>query len=156
MKKTSLFIILILLATLSVAAAAQYRVITKDAPVRKDKRFFAPVVTRIPYGTTVEDQGRQGDWLRVNYKGKQGWIHIGAVQERTVQLLRAGKAHEATQEEVALAGKGFTPEVEKAYRERNPRLKYGEIDEIESLLIDDDSLQAFIRAGNLNEPGGGR
>lgn len=78
------------------------------------------------------------------------------VQERKVQLLRAGKAREATQEEVALAGKGFTPEVEKAYREKNPRLKYGEVDEIESLRVDDDSLLAFIRAGNLNEPGGGR
>ena len=156
MKKASLFIILIILATFGVAVAAQYKVITKDAPVRKDNRFFAPVVTRIPYGATVEDQGRQGDWLRVTYRGKQGWIHIGAVQERKVQLLRAGKAREATQEEVALAGKGFTPEVEKAYREKNPRLKYGEVDEIESLRVDDDSLLAFIRAGNLNEPGGGR
>ena len=156
MKKASLFIILIILATFGVAVAAQYKVITKDAPVRKDKRFFAPVVTRIPYGATVEDQGRQGDWLRVTYRGKQGWIHIGVVQERKVQLLRAGKAREATQEEVALAGKGFTPEVEKAYREKNPRLKYGEVDEIESLRVDDDSLLAFIRAGNLNEPGGGR
>jgi len=35
-------------------------------------------------------------------------------------------------------------------------LKYGEVDEIESLRVDDDSLLAFIRAGNLNEPGGGR
>jgi len=43
MKKASLFIILIILATFGVAVAAQYKVITKDAPVRKDKRFFAPV-----------------------------------------------------------------------------------------------------------------
>jgi len=40
MKKASLFIILIILATFGVAVAAQYKVITKDAPVRKDKRFL--------------------------------------------------------------------------------------------------------------------
>jgi len=77
------------------------------------------------------------------------------VQERKVQLLRAGKAREATQEEVALAGKGS----HRRWRRptgKEPRLKYGEVDEIESLRVDDDSLLAFIRAGNLNEPGGGR
>jgi len=67
----------------------------------------------------------------------------------------SGKAREATQEEVALAGKGS----HRRWRRptgKEPRLKYGEVDEIESLRVDDDSLLAFIRAGNLNEPGGGR
>jgi hypothetical protein len=144
MKKITMTV-LILLLTLSAALAAQYRVITKEAMVRKDKRFFAPVVTRIPYGTAVEDQGREGDWLKV---------HIGAVQEQSFQLLRAGRARETTQEEVALAGKGFTPAVEKAFKNRNPGLKYGEVDKIQSYKISDSALQAFIQAGKLNEPGG--
>jgi uncharacterized protein YgiM (DUF1202 family) len=153
MKKITMTV-LILLLTLSAALAAQYRVITKEAMVRKDKRFFAPVVTRIPYGTAVEDQGREGDWLKVTYKGKRGWLHIGAVQEQSFQLLRAGRARETTQEEVALAGKGFTPAVEKAFKNRNPGLKYGEVDKIQSYKISDSALQAFIQAGKLNEPGG--
>jgi len=154
MKKTTFFIVLILLLTFSAAIAAQYKVITREAPIRKDKKFFAPVVTRLPYGTTVQDQVRQGDWLRVSYKGKTGWIHISAVQAQTVQLSRSGKARETTGYEVALAGKGFTPEVEKSFRGQNPKLQYGLVDQIQAYKIDDAQLQAFIREGNLNEPGG--
>jgi uncharacterized protein YraI len=142
--------------TLSAAVAAQYRIITRDASVRKDKRFFAPVVTRIPYGATIQDQGREGDWLRVSYKGKKGWLHIGAVQEQKFQLARTGKAREASQEEVALAGKGFSPEVERSFRAKNPGLKYKEVDRIQSYKIDDKTLQAFVQAGDLKEPGGGQ
>ncbi len=154
MKKSTVLTILILLLTVSAAVAAQYTIITRDAAVRKDKRFFAPVVTRIPYGATIQDQGRQGDWLRVTYKGKTGWLHLGAVQEQKFQLARTGKAREATQEEVALAGKGFTPEVERSFRDKNPGLQYKAVDRIQSYKIDDATLQAFIQAGGLNEPGG--
>ncbi len=156
MKKTTILTILILLLTLSAALAAQYRIVTRDAAVRKDKRFFAPVVTRIPFGATIEDQGRQGDWLRVTYKGKKGWLHIGAVQEQKFQFARTDKAREASQEEVALAGKGFTPEVERSFRDKNPSLQYKTVDRIQSYKIDDKTLQAFIQAGALKEPGGGQ
>jgi hypothetical protein len=156
MKKLTFFIILAVLVTFSAAMAAQYTVITKEAPIRKDNRFFAPVVARLPYGTAVTDQARKGDWLRVTYQGKTGWIHVSAVQEQKIQLIRSGRAREAGDYEVALAGKGFTPEVENAFRGKNPTLQYGLVDQIQSYMIDDAQLQAFIEAGNLNEPGGVR
>ena len=154
MKKITVFTILILLLALSAAMAAQYTVITREAPVRKENRFFAPLVTRLPYGATVQDQGRRGDWLRVGYNGKTGWIHVSAVQEQKFQLSGTGKARETTGYEVALAGKGFTPEVENAFRGKNPKLQYGLVDQVQAYKIDDTQLQAFILSGKLNEPGG--
>ena len=53
-----------------------------------------------------------------------------------------------------MAGKGFTPEVEKAFREKNPRMRYDLVDRVQSYKVDEDRLQAFIRVGNLAEPGG--
>jgi hypothetical protein len=72
MKTKFLLILLGLFLAASVALAASYKVITQEAVIRKDKRFFAPLVTRIPYGELIDGLERQGDWLRVSYKGQDG------------------------------------------------------------------------------------
>lgn len=148
------FIGLILAA--STALAASYQVITNECFIRKDKRFFAEPVARVPYGEALQELERQGDWLRVSYQKHQGWIHISAVQEKKFRLsdLAGGKAEETTREEVALAGKGFTPEVEKAFQDKNPKMRYDLVDQIQRFKIEEQLLQAFIQKGNLKEPGG--
>jgi len=156
MPQRSLLTLLIICLFTSVAIAASYQVITYEGIIRKDKRFFAPVVTRVPYGKTLQELERQGDWLRVSYQGKEGWIHFSAVQEQKFLLssLAGGRAQETTQNEVALAGKGFTPEVEKAFRDKNPKMRYDLVDQVQRYRIEDRQLQDFIQAGNLKEPGG--
>ena len=142
--------------TASVAFAATLKVITQDAVIRKDKRFFAPALVRAPLGASLQELGREGDWFRVSYQGKEGWIHKSALQEQKFQLssLAGGKAEEASRDEVALAGKGFTPEVEKAFREKNPKMRYDLLNQVQAYQLDDQRIQAFLRAGNLREPGG--
>ncbi len=141
----------------SAALAATVKVITQEAVIRKDKRFFAPAVTRVPYGSVIQESGREGDWLRVSYQGKEGWIHVSAVQEQKFQFSSwaGGKAQEASQDEVALAGKGFTPEVEKAFREKNPKMRYDLVNQVQSYKVDEQKIQTFLQAGHLKEPGGG-
>jgi hypothetical protein len=140
----------------SAAAAATMKVITQDAVIRKDKRFFAPALVRAPFGATLQELGKEGDWFRVSYQGKEGWIHKSALQEQKFQLssLAGGKAEETSRDEVALAGKGFTPEVEKAFREKNPKMRYDLVNQVQSYQVDEPKLQAFLRGGNLREPGG--
>jgi len=158
MKKQVWIILLGVLLTASVALAAPLKVIIQEATIRKDKRFFAPVVARVAYGEVIQELERRGDWLRVSYRGKEGWIHISAVQEQKFQLssLSTARAQETSREEVALAGKGFTPEVEKAFREKNPKMRYDLVDQVQGYKVAEPRLQAFIRAGNLKEPGGAR
>jgi hypothetical protein len=156
MKKTIWMAVFAVIVAAGTAQAAVYRVVTREAAVRKDMRFFAPVVIRAPYGNQLQSIERRGDWLKVSYKGKQGWIHVSAVQEQKVRLstLAGGRAAESTRDEVALAGKGFTPEVEKAFQAKNPAMNFSAVDRIESFGVTDDELQAFIRKGNLREEGG--
>ena len=156
MKKQVWIILLGVLFMASVALAATLKVITQEATIRKDKRFFAPVVARVAYGEVIQELERKGDWLRVSYRGKEGWIHISAVQEQKFELssLSSGRAQETSREEVALAGKGFTPEVEKAFREKNPKMRYDLVNHVQGYKVAESRLQAFIRAGNLKEPGG--
>jgi hypothetical protein len=140
----------------SIAWAATYQVVTQEAAIRKDKRFFAPLIARVPYGELIEERERHGDWLRVSYKGVEGWLHISAVQEQKFSLssLSGERAQESTKEEVALAGKGFTPEVERAFRDKNSQMRYDLVNQVQSYKITETRLQEFIRAGNLKEPGG--
>jgi hypothetical protein len=157
MKKKGWILLLGLCLMTSVALAATVKVITQEAVIRKDKRFFAPAVTRVPYGSLIQESGREGDWLRVSYQGKEGWIHVSAVQEQKFELssLAGGKAQEASRDEVALAGKGFTPEVEKAFREKNPKMRYDLVNQVQAYKVDEQKIQVFLQAGNLKEPGGG-
>ena len=154
-RKYSLVVVALLLMT-GVAMAASFKVITQHAMIRKDKRFFAPVVIRVPYGEVIQQLERQGDWLLVSYGGKRGWIHTSAVQEQKFRLssLMTSEAQEASEDEVALAGKGFTPEVEKAFRGKNPQMRFDLVDQVESLKIPDQKLEAFIQKGKLKMPGG--
>jgi hypothetical protein len=153
-KKMSWFLLPGVCLVTSLVFAATVTVITQEGVIRKDKRFFAPLVIRVPYGSVIEQTGREGDWLRVSYQGKQGWIHFSAVQTQKLSPTSGGKAQEATKDEVALAGKGFTPEVEKAFRDKNPKMRYDLVNQIQSTKTDEPRLQAFIQSGNLKEPGG--
>lgn len=155
-RKKILLIFLGLMIGVSIAFAAPLRVITQEAAIRKDRRFFAPVVARVRYGEALQELQRRGDWLRVSYRGKEGWIHISAVQEQKFRLsgIAGERARESSAEEVALAGKGFTPEVEKSYREKNPQARYDLVDKVLAYEVGDAQVESFIRSGNLKEPGG--
>ncbi len=145
-----------LLLTASVATAASVRIITQRGMLREEKRFFAPVIARIPYAESLHVLGSEGDWLRVYYQNKYGWIHRGEVNEQkfTLSVFTGESTGGATQDEVALAGKGFTPQVEKVFRQRNPDMQFVLVDQVESLRISDKKIQTFLEQGNLKDPGG--
>ena len=64
-------------------------------------------------------------------------------------LLGVAPAKEASSDEAALAGKGFTPEVESSYRQKHPEMKFAEVDKVEAVKVDSAKLQAFIKEGGL-------
>ena len=64
-------------------------------------------------------------------------------------LLTGTPAKETSSDEVALAGKGFTPEVESGYRAKHPEMDFAQVDKVESYKVDPAALQAFIKEGDL-------
>jgi hypothetical protein len=64
-------------------------------------------------------------------------------------LLTGTPVKETSSDEVALAGKGFTPEVESSYRSKHPEMNFAQVDQIESFKVDPASLQTFIKEGDL-------
>jgi hypothetical protein len=64
-------------------------------------------------------------------------------------LLTEGPVREAKSDEVALGGKGFTPEVETAYRQKNQGLNYAQVDQVEQFQVNSTQMATFAREGGL-------
>ena len=64
-------------------------------------------------------------------------------------LITGTPVKQTSSDEVALAGKGFTPEVESGYRAKHPEMDFGQVDKVESFKVDPATLQAFIKEGDL-------
>jgi hypothetical protein len=64
-------------------------------------------------------------------------------------LLGGTPVQQTKSDEVALAGKGFTPEVETGYRAKHPEMNFAQVDTIETFKVDPATLQTFIKEGDL-------
>ena len=64
-------------------------------------------------------------------------------------LITGTPVKQTSSDEVALAGKGFTPEVESGYRAKHPEMDFAQVDKIETFKVDPGTLQAFIKEGDL-------
>ncbi len=131
-------------------------VITKENAIRESCRFFAPVKATVHYGDALEVVSQEGDWFQVNFRGVQGCIHKSAITKKSFSLsklnLTGSQKQSTSGQEVALAGKGFNPQVESAYKNQNPQLNFGEVNSIENYRVPESRLREFIRSGKLNLP----
>jgi len=136
----------------ALAWAETIKVVKDKDTIRNAAQFFAPPVTEVKKGDELQKLQVQGDWFKVDFSGKQGWIHKSAVTAPSVKFstfLGMGKAREASAEEVALAGKGFTPEVESGYRQKHPEMNYAAVEMVESFVVPDETFVAFLQEGGL-------
>jgi hypothetical protein len=142
------------IAVTTAVAAQTVRVITKENAIRSSCRFFAPVVATVQYNDRLEVLSLEGDWMKVRFDGVEGCIHKSAVEQQKVTLsdLDLGGGSSATEDEVALAGKGFNPQVEEAYRDENPELRFETVDRIEARTLTEGQHVVFIEEGRLNLP----
>ena len=147
------FVILFVISSVSLMAET-VSVITKENAIRTSCRFFAPVLVVVRYNDKLEVISQEGDWFMVKFKNIEGCIHKSAVQKQTFKFtdLGLGESKSATEDEVALAGKGFNPEVEDAYKKENPELKFELVDTIEGIDIPEEKYIDFIEEGELNLP----
>jgi len=113
------------------------------------------------YGDRVEAiEEANGGWLRVRLPGgATGWVHETAVtDEKLLPLPQAGGVPRGSvsQDEVALAGKGFNPQVEAKYREQNPSREelFRLVDAMERRDVPEAEMEAFLFEGRLGEHGG--
>lgn len=130
----------------------------KEAQVRSTPSFLGTIIARPSYGDRVEIVQDQGTWKKVAIRGGvQGWMHASALTTKTI-VLKAGAGNvqtSATGSEIALAGKGFSEEIEKQYKQLNHNLDYAWVDRMEKFQVSPEQMQAFLKQGNVVPATGG-
>lgn len=132
-------------------ASGSMSVQVREAIVRSSANYLASPVGTLNYGDAVNVVENQGGWCRL--AAPSGWIPTSALTSHKVKtnpdqkFSGAGNRHD----EVALAGKGFNPQVEAKYKESNPQLRaaYANVDKVETFGASEAELRQFKSAGKL-------
>jgi hypothetical protein len=159
-KKPTVWLALLALALLlsgpGVARGETMKVTQPNQSLYPDPDFAGTPIAPVPVGAEVNVQQQTGDWYKVEYQGKSGWLNRQAFPAPATGskfslpgMLFGAPVKETSSDEAALAGKGFTPEVESSYRQKHPEMKFAEVDKVEANRVDPAKLQAFITEGGL-------
>jgi uncharacterized protein YgiM (DUF1202 family) len=112
--------------------------------------FLSASLLSVQKGTKLELVGTEGNWYLVRgANGQKGYIHLSAVAESKVTLsgIVPGKKG-ASEEELALAAKGFNEGNEKKLR-GGKGYNFADLEWVMGWSIANAELSAFIRAGRL-------
>jgi len=136
-------------------AAAQLRaggtmyVSIKNLDLKSGTGFFASNRGKLNYGdrvTVIRISGRFAEVRSAANSSLTGWTPSANLSARQVV---SGTTSTATQREVALAGKGFSQEVEQSYRNQNRNLNFADVDRMEAVVINEAALRRFLEEGRL-------
>jgi hypothetical protein len=122
----------------------------KEVKLKDGTGFFARKTFTVYYGDVAVVVGEKGSWTQIQIQGNssvRGWI---ASSSLTKKKIITGNSASTTTQELALAGKGFSPEAEKTFKSDNPEKRYDLVDRIEQNSVSEDKLQAFLANGKLN------
>ena len=151
MKKWILMGCAALLAT-GAWAAKEMSVQVRDGQLRNRASFLGAVTGTVAYGDRVTVNQTQAGWCEVTIAGKTGWIHESALTPKRVVLASgtgAARAQSVGSEEVALAGKGFSKEIEAEYKKQNQNVDYAWVDWMGKQKVPNEQLVQFLKQGEL-------
>ena len=161
-RRAGLVAALVLLAAGAVAAVVQAVVVTvtaQEAKIRSRKTLLGSVIPggEVQAGARLTLNAREEPWANVTYGAVTGWIHSSAITEKKgVVLSGSAESVRYTGQDISAGKKGFSDEVEKAYKDANPNLVpfFGEVDRVQRRRIAEEALEEFAAQGRLG--GGGR
>ncbi len=137
----------LLWAAPKVGAVVTVRVMS--AKVMKAPKFIGPTAGAVSRGDNLTVREVKGDWYRVD-GAAAGWINRTSVAEgKLVLSSKPGGGSGASRDEVELAGRGFTPDVERQYRTSHPTLDFAHVEAIEEIEVDVAGLSKFVDEGGL-------
>jgi hypothetical protein len=138
------------------AASERVFVTVKKASIRRDRQFYAPTVAEAVYRDQLVVLARDKEWVRVAFKGVEGWVHVSATAARAVSVTATEATGGVSQDDVAFASKGFDSTVEQEYRKGKPQANFAGVDRMEQLTTSEKTLADFRTTGNLRPRGGAR
>jgi hypothetical protein len=159
--KTSLIIFLLICLNGFPTFAAEQKMMSiqvKKGEIRSTPSFLGIIVTRLSYGDRVYVQEERGPWVRVGLQrnSSKGWIHTSILTSKKIVLNPGAKDVQtsASSDELALAGKGFSKQVENEFKGKNPNINFTWIDRMEKFVVSQKRIKQFLKEGKLSPKGG--
>ncbi|MDR2551661.1 MAG: hypothetical protein LBD31_00625 [Treponema sp.] len=118
----------------------------RSAALKSSTGFFASTAGTVRYGDQVRVLAVKGKWAQVRSGGSSGWIASASLTTKPITV--QGNTANASAREVALAGKGFSQDVENEYR-KGGGINYNAVDSMEKLSIAGEDLLVFVEEGHL-------
>ena len=118
-------------------------VAVKSTPLKSSTGFFGQDIKNLSQGDEVTLIRDDGKWAEVRSGNQSGWVSSTSLSSRRV--VASGAA--ITASEVALAGKGFSSEIEVEYRKNG--MDFSGVDSMERIIVSGNDLLAFINEGHL-------
>ncbi|MFZ5776167.1 MAG: SH3 domain-containing protein [Thermodesulfobacteriota bacterium] len=143
---------LLVAAVPAIASLPWMSVSVREGILRETPMPFGKVLASLGYGAQVDILAEQGQWRKVRdqQQGREGWMHAASLVDKKITLQAGEKVGAAaSQDELALGGKGFNAEVEAAYRAKGQGLDYPAVDRMERLNVASSEQECFLRDGGL-------
>lgn len=140
-----------------IGAGREMSVQVREGALRAQPSFLAPVVREVDYGDRVDVLETRNGWSRVSGHDRQGWIHDSALTRKRIRLTAGERDAQvaASSEELALAGKGFSKEVESEFKKENRRADFTDVNRMEKIVITEAEMRRFLKKGGVTPPVGG-
>ena len=127
----------------SQSGGARRYVAVQSAAMKDSNGFFGKDIKTLTLGEEVSLIKDDGKWAQVQSGNVTGWVSSSSLSSRRV----VASGSTASVNEVALAGKGFSPDLEIEYKKSG--LDYSAVDAMEKINIRPDELERFITEGRL-------
>ena len=127
----------------------------RQSELRSAPGFLSTIVSRLELGDELTYLESRSGWYQVTLPstGQSGWIHEGSVRENkqtTLQLAGEGTTRTVTSREIALAGRGFSENMEGEYGSEND-LDFGAVDALEGRRVDPQHIVDFVLEADLRQ-----
>jgi uncharacterized protein YgiM (DUF1202 family) len=152
--KKCLFIFCLVLFVTGLAAAqsagSTLYVAVKTLTLKSGTDVFSASKGTLKYGDKVTVVRIDGKFAEVKSEANPaltGWTSTSNFSRKQIV---AGSKSTASAKEVALAGKGFSQEVEKSLRQNN-NLNYADVDRTEAIRVRERDVKRFMDEGQLKK-----
>lgn len=133
-------------------ASGAMSVQVRSSTVRSTPNYLSSATGKLGYGQQVSISEEQGNWCRI--ESPSGWVPKNDLTKHKVAMNPDQKfsGSGGRHDEVALAGKGFNPQVEQQFKRDHPDLAraFAEVDRIETFSSSEAQLRSFQTAGKLS------
>ena len=128
----------------------------RSSPMRDTPSFMGRVLGTADYGAQVESLQTKGAWVQVRMGQAEGWIHQSALTTRHIEMAAGTRdvTVTASANELALAGKGFTRQVESEFKEKNKEIDFTWVNRMEAFKVRDAEVRDFLKEGRVLPAGG--